>query len=313
MANAAQQPVNNNQLNNARVNGFTINTLNSMVYENLGYVEDNEFEYHTISCSYRLPQSIELDRYGLTVMSFNIRSLNSNFDNFKAEILHYGKTLDIIGFCETRLTNDTEQLYKLPGYNLHCANVASDMGGVCIYVKDSINCKLRKDLELIKYHIELMFIECIIDNKVYLIGMVYRRPGSSINRFMEDLEMTLDKINQNCILMGDYNINLLNTDNNQVQNLVNVMTQYSYYSVINKPTRVYKNSATIIDHMWVNFDLCNSCHSSIVFCGITDHFPIILNLKNVGIKCPRKVISYRRSGDYFDELFRSDFKMQISQ
>ena len=159
MVNVAQQAINDNELTNVRVNGFTINTLNSMVYENTEHVENNEFEFQTIHCAYRLPQGVDTDRNGISVMSFNIRSMNANFDNFKSEILHFDKSLDIMGFCETRITDVTEQLYKLPGYNLYCANVASDMGGVCLYIKDHINCKIRKDLEFIRKHIELIFID----------------------------------------------------------------------------------------------------------------------------------------------------------
>ena len=132
-------------------------------------------------------------------------------------------------------------------------------------------CKVRKDLEICKDHIETVFAECLINNETLVIGMLYRRPDTSIERFFEDLVIILNKVNHKCILLGDFNLNLLD-ENYHVENLINIMQQHSYETVITKPTRVSKNSATLIDHIWTNMGLENLSDCSIVFTDISHSF-----------------------------------------
>ena len=55
------------------------------------------------------------------------------------------------------------------------------------------------------------------------------------------------------ILIGDFNINLLDFDKNKIfQSFVNLMFQFGMISTINKPTRVARHTATAIDHEFTN-------------------------------------------------------------
>ena len=55
------------------------------------------------------------------------------------------------------------------------------------------------------------------------------------------------------ILIGDFNINLLDFDKNKIfQSFVNLMFQFGMISTINKPTRVVRHTATAIDHEFTN-------------------------------------------------------------
>ena len=194
MVIVANQPNTNNSTISNRVKGYTIDTLNSMTYVCADEVDSNEYESNSIPCTYKLPNQVDVRTDKLSVMSFNIRSMKKNFDNFKAELLDSIVGFDILGLCETRLTDATEKLYKLKGYNMFTANVCANMGGVCIYVKDNISCNIRKDLGIIRDHIEIIFVECNLNDKDLLIRMLYRRPGSDSDRFIEDLVTTLNKI-----------------------------------------------------------------------------------------------------------------------
>ena len=135
--------------------------------------------------------------------------------------------------------------------------------------------------------------------------MLYRRPGTSVTAFQSDLDAILYKIKTRCIIMGDFNLNLLdrNIDNN-INNFINNFVELSYFPVINKPTRVSHNSATIIDNMWTNFTPITDSKSEIVFSNITDHFPIIYYYKTVKRINERKLVSFRRVGECFDNLFK---------
>ena len=54
--------------------------------------------------------------------------------------------------------------------------------------------------------------------------------------------------------MGDYNINLLNSDkHNPTSDFVELMHSYSFIYLINRTTRITATSATLIDNIFVNY------------------------------------------------------------
>ena len=75
--------------------------------------------------------------------------------------------------------------------------------------------------------------------------------------------------------MGNYNINLLNTDTHLPSSeFFETTYSHSFIPLINKQIRVTKNSATVIDNVFCN-NLDNSHHKSgIFYTDISDHFPI---------------------------------------
>ena len=84
------------------------------------------------------------------------------------------------------------------------------------------------------------------------------------------------------ILIGDFNMNLLDFDKNKrVQSFVNLMFRFGMIPTINKPTRVTRHTATAIDHVFRNTIMGNTkSETAIVKIYILDHFPIIFATKN---------------------------------
>ena len=83
--------------------------------------------------------------------------------------------------------------------------------------------------------------------------------------------------NKHCYIMGDYNINLLNYENHQLTaEFVDQLHSNSFVSLVNKPTRVKKHSATLIDNIFTN-SLCDEglTIKGIIYSDISDRFPII--------------------------------------
>ena len=77
--------------------------------------------------------------------------------------------------------------------------------------------------------------------------------------------------------MGDYNINILNNEvHSQTSDLIDLMYSYSLVPLINRPTRITNNSATLIDNIFSNnlHDLHKSTQAILVT-DISDHLPII--------------------------------------
>ena len=56
-----------------------------------------------------------------------------------------------------------------------------------------------------------------------------------------------------------------------------------FIPVINKPTRVSKTSATIIDHIWTN-DMHNYSFSGILYTSVSDHFPLSSSFTRSNLK-----------------------------
>ena len=84
-------------------------------------------------------------------------------------------------------------------------------------------------------------------------------------------------------LVGDLNISSLDySRNTHVCDFFNFVFQNGIFPVINKPTRVTKLSATIIDHIPTNALIDSHIQSGIIKTDISDHFSLIkTNLEQI--------------------------------
>ena len=217
--------------------------------------------------------------------------MKQNWSNFKNEIVITSNQFDVIGVCETRLTKGTERVYKLDGYNMFTCNVSSKNGGVGLYISKKYSAKTLIDMCFVSEYLEALFVEVHINkNKTLIIGMLYRRSGTVVGDFMHKMEEILVNIDKKkCLMMGDFNLNLLESNTNDVvSDYISLFNQFSFNPTIIKPTRVTPHSATIIDQIWVNFTDnrdSNGAFTQIIISDITDHFPcsIHVNIKRVRI------------------------------
>ena len=152
-------------------------------------------------------------------------------------------------------------------------------GGVGLYVLKSLNYKMREDLTVMEEGVfESLFIEFKGKNRSFLYGTIYRPPKGldkkpNVNFFMSYLKKCLEIVNKSkkpCIIQGDQNFNLIDTDNDDVNNFVDIMFDNLFFSHINKPTRITRTTATCIDHIWSNvYD--HDIFSGIITEKIADH------------------------------------------
>ena len=81
-------------------------------------------------------------------------------------------------------------------------------------------------------------------------------------------------------LVGDLNINFSDYSRYiHVRNFFNFVFQNGIFPVINRPTRVTKSSATVIDHILTNTLIDSHIQSSIIKTDISDHFAFFSLLK----------------------------------
>ena len=219
----------------------------------------------------------------LNILHLNINSLPQKIDEVKCLVSDKEIGIDFLCLCETKLNNEIQSMCEIDNYKMYTLNKSRNSGGVAIYVgKRFANSFVREDLVYKNDFIECLFIETKdLDNNI-IVGVIYRRPNTSIIDFNAKVDDILDSIsneNKPCYIMGDFNLDLSKYESsNNVFDFVSLMTGYNFFNCISKPTRVSSNTASIIDHVWTNN--ISSLHSSyIIYNHLSDHFPILAKFK----------------------------------
>ena len=191
----------------------------------------------------------------LSILHFNCRSLKRNFDNFVCTLSSFSHPFSIIALSETWL-NDKETI-SMDGY-VFVGQGRPDKrgGGVGFFIKDTIKFKRRTDMDVFNETVEMLFIEIYSKHKKIILAIVYRPPNQEVSEFLNVLEVPLLKItneNRECLLIGDYNIDLLNaTVSPNTDKFIDLLLTYSFTPFILKPTRFSRTSATLIDNIFSN-------------------------------------------------------------
>ncbi|KAK2149304.1 hypothetical protein LSH36_455g01026 [Paralvinella palmiformis] len=145
-------------------------------------------------------------------------------------------------------------------------------GGAGLFIKDSINFKVREDLSVFIPHVyESLFVE--VENESYkkiIAGFIYRPntlPPADVDVFTSTLFDIMEIINtdgKSSLILGDVNICLLKyRTNDKTRDSVGGILSRGCLPVIHKPTRVTHTSATLIDHIYSNLT-CKDTLSGII-------------------------------------------------
>ena len=128
-----------------------------------------------------------------------------------------------------------------------------------------------------------MFVEIDLKKQHNIVcGVIYRHPNAILDIILGCLYDIIDKIskeNKYCVLLGDFNIDLLRSDTNpDTEDFANTLGSYAFYPQILKPTRITYHSATLTDNIFFN-SLEHHIINGNILSGITDHLPnfIIIN------------------------------------
>ena len=236
-------------------------------------------------------QSFSNQAADLSCLHINIGSLNAKLDEFSLFINSLEVAFDVICLTEVWSTNIQFHGCVLQQYIFHYElPISGIVGGVGIFVRKSLQCKLRPDLNITSTNnnmIENLWIEISKLNTKYIVGCIYRHPNSSIGEFSKMLEASLCKINRrrlSCILMGDININLLKLSSEPaVRDYTNCLISNNFLPCLLIPTRVTSASSTLIDHIYffkISHDKSSKIRCGNIICDISDHYPNFFILKN---------------------------------
>ena len=121
----------------------------------------------------------------------NIVSLPKNIDEIRHSMTN--KHIDLIAFNEMRLDSSiNDNMVRINNYDLICKDRSRNGGGVCIFLRNSINYKIRHDL--IPPELECVCIEIIKPHsRPFLESTVYRPPNAP-PEFFDNLEKLIKAI-----------------------------------------------------------------------------------------------------------------------
>ena len=250
---------------------------------------------------------------GFKIMHLNIRSLIKNIDQFR--IYASNNQYDIMCINETWLDDKiSDHEVGIDGYDLLRKDRKRTGGGVAMYIRNSINYKIRQDI--MPDYLELITVEIIKPKaKPFLLNTWYRPPDMPMEAF-NDYELCLQKMdceNKEIICIGDFNCDYLQPDKNETQRLLYLAKIFQLEQFIEEPTRITKNTRSQIDLVFSNRPEI-IVKSGVEHIGISDHSLIYIHRK---ISIPRKqpkIINTRQYKHYNTEAFKLDlFKILLTR
>ena len=226
-----------------------------------------------------------------SIYHVNIRSTPENLSKLVYYLQGINLQFTIFAISESWLKSYNDSLYTIKGYAHECVNREDRPGGgVTLYIKKSINYKLRSDLTLSVDDVNILFIE-IPKNELntqtnVLVGVCYRPPHVPASNFIEELDKLLEKIHKEKSIVffcGDFNFDTLSLSpaiNSRANDFHNTFLSYFYKPLINNNV-TRKNTITgrgsLIDNVFTNLlHSSNTCQSAILKTDFSDHYSIIV-------------------------------------
>ena len=218
---------------------------------------------------------------GFKMGMLNIVSLPKHIDEIR--IILADQYFDVLALNETRLDkNISNQDMFIQNYDLIRADRSRSGGGVCLYVKNSINYLNRNDL--IGENLEPICIEIFKPSSAsFIVGTIYRPPSTFVDSFsnIEQLVKLIDDENKEFYLLGDLNANMLDNSNNSTKNLKAIMELFQLTQTISSPTHVTMTSSSLLD-VCITPTPEKLVTSRVVPIAISDHY-LILTIRKINI------------------------------
>jgi hypothetical protein len=236
------------------------------------------------------------------VLHHNIRSAPRNLTSLMSYLKCLSMDFSLIGLSETWFSEGTIDAVRLPGYK-HVYNLRKTRGGgVSIFIRDNLRILEHPELSVCHDSFESIFVELpkgsLLNYKEALfIGVVYRPPRynhDAFNNHLVNILQTIRSAGANCMLMGDFNYDLLSTDTHApTHDFLESLYCQSFLPLINRPTRICGDSVTLLDNIFFNDFTCTNTVQGILVTDISDHYPVFCNLGSVVPTDSSKVVLKR--------------------
>ena len=245
----------------------------------------------------------------LTFGLYNAGSLNTGHDDFLLAMDRF--QADIVAINETWLAAGTEMCAPAPvGYRLRCAPRPSHMrggrgGGTAFYYKRNLRVRFLTPPHA---NIEQLWLSLRVNGKRILVGTAYRPQWINIDGFLDALtdSLTVFSDHDYCILLGDFNVNLLNVSSTESSKIINFISSLNLKQVVNEPTHFSVNNETLIDLICTNCVVRDVTVTNIT--GSLGHAMINASVKILKPKVPSRFLTYRPLRDIEGDLFNRDLE-----
>ena len=211
------------------------------------------------------------------------------------------ENVDILCICETWLDSSIDDKFvKVSNFNI----VRRDAGrgsGVCIYIREYFNYSVLSTGIDNLAGVEDIWIQVQFRKfPSFIIGCVYRHPKALVTSFtyLSDVFKNILLRKKPVFVMGDFNDDLLTRGNN----LNKIVRNLNLKQVIDKPTRITRNSSTLLDVVITN-NAEMIMKSDVEPGSVADHevISIVINIKKP--KHEPIIRTYRSHKNYSQNSF----------
>ena len=249
------------------------------------YCDTIDFANKTLqNCNYYNPSEIPFHKFKGTSFYFNnIDGFQTNFNEFKTQLLNQTKNFDFYCFNETNLRSGTEHEFNIDNYTasfLYSIEGKPKGSGLAIYHRNDVKFSISRPLTFRNNFFESLGGKLKTDIGDVNIVVLYRFcSNTKIKESITELTSLLEKIaDQPTVILGDFNLDVLKCEDSIIiQQYIDAFMCLGFSPLINKPTHFKKPATTCIDQIWCNI-LSDSVTSGILSISTSAHMPIFASV-----------------------------------
>ena len=268
----------------------------SLTNEDLGLSDGiPDYDYLSIDDT----KDIGITSEDLTCLQWNIRGLISKQSELSSFLfaINGKKKVDIIMLNETWLTKNNSYCVNIPGYTYEGVERPSKKGGgIEFLISSEQRYSVVTDIKCKCNLIEFCAVMLTCKQGPLLFCSLYRPPNNNELEFIKEFSNLVESLRKahpkHSIIIGlDHNMDHLKCAyHKNTLEFFEWIFDKNLTPVITRPTRITKNSATLIDNILVCSSLCSKQRSCIVECDLSDHLPSMTVFENVNRKTRKPLI-----------------------
>ena len=286
-----------------RYNIFSMSCFDKHDPNSLHHIEDlhelskilNNCEKYDIKKFNNLSKSINTaNKNQFSCLCNNIDGNATNFDTFESEILsQYKNVFSVIAITETNVDAYHKDLYQLSGYTSEYNEKFPGKrkgSGIGLYMQNKFSFNRNNKFSRCTKNIECLFVTLTNTVLPTTVGVVYRPPSGIIKEFFKEWELIIKELpEENVIIMGDFNIDLLQPNNEFESIIYSNMIPVITIATHEKPGC----KSSLLDNIFINRTSRLQC-AGIMECKVSHHSPVFCYLnydyssdEDVNIKYPK--------------------------
>ena len=258
---------------------FSLNSVNNKFYDtDFSAIYPIHCKYYSLYSFSQLNNQLneQLSHHQMSFFHNNVSSLKGNLENFQTHLLdELNFHFSVIGVTETKIKNVNSIDFnpEIPGYTFEYVLTPLSAGGVGMYIDSELRYTVLEKSSNKAF--QALWVEIRQTNVANIIcGVLYHQHNSpeQFLRYFEETAENLVATGKPVYVMTDTNINLLHFNScNYAQDFLLTLQSLNLAPCIDKPTRVHRNSFSLINNMFTN-KVNENIMSGNIISDISDHF-----------------------------------------